>query len=462
MFRLVKGQYIQNQRVQEIISCAKQLLSNVGIRVPDQELRNRLEKEGFVFNGKSVKLDEATIEAYLGRQRIREQSREIERTQPVKLDGLLGIYSGKMESFDNPGSVEPMTSDQLIRAAQFAEKCSVRYGISGTIPGYASDIPAPLQSLHRYMTGAKHCRIVGETEPTTPLSARYMFEMAQVLDERMDRLPIYPITPLILAGDSVYTALEGKGKINSAYVYSLPLMGVTAPLSVSMCLSLSLAETVGTAVLMEALLGIPVDIRPSANSFNMREFAPNYGTSEKLLCELTVADFYAQLFETEFRYLSTNIHSMAKVAGIQSSLEKGSLITLGAMHGAKKFYCLGTLSLDEVFSPYQLLIDIEALRSAERLVNGLPADSEPISEAYIVENMDEGFVGTDLTLDNYQDFESASFSFDHGLGNANIGAEKRLRDLVAEIDNAPVEYTLGREKAVELDRIYGCALKECN
>lgn len=151
---------------------------------------------------------------------------------------------------------------------------------------------------------------------------------------------------------------------------------------------------------------------------------------------------------------------MAKVAGVQSAMEKGSLITLGAIHGAKKFYCLGSLSLDEVFSPYQMLLDIEAMRYAERIIAGYPTDDEQVSAAYIVENMDAGFVTTDLTLDNYPDFENTSFSFDHGLSDIQQGAEKNIADLVARIDAAPVEYILSDDKSRELDKIFDHAMKE--
>ena len=62
---------------------------------------------------------------------------------------------------------------------------------------------------------------------------------------------------------------------------------------------------------------------------------------------------------------------MAKVPDCQSAAEKAAIMTAGAFLGARHFCCAGTLSLDEIFSPEQLLVDCEIRDWVQRGARGL-------------------------------------------------------------------------------------------
>ena len=65
------------------------------------------------------------------------------------------------------------------------------------------------------------------------------------------------------------------------------------------------------------------------------------------------------------------MHTLAKRCGAQSCFERGSLMTAGCLQGARYFYCIGSLALDEIFSPLQLIVDLEMMRQLETLIAGL-------------------------------------------------------------------------------------------
>ncbi|NLM75809.1 MAG: hypothetical protein GX187_06930 [Clostridiaceae bacterium] len=454
-----KGKYFSKQKADEIIAGAVKLLHQVGIKVPNDSLLKKIKDEGFITRNNRVYIEPRMIYYYLENQRKRLSASGFPERRN-KFDGMVCIYSSKLESFENMGTIEPFTTESLIRAAKFVEKCSVKYGFTPNVPGYATDVPPQLESLHKYMISAKYCHAGLPAEPSSIVSAKYMFEMAEVMGEPIERLPIFPASPLNLSGESVETVLAFKDRIKSAYVYCMSLWGVTTPMSLSMGFAMNLAEVIGVAIIMETLLNIPVDIKPNLLPFDLRSFSINFGSAEKFILELMSADLSAQILDMPLDYSSTNIHTIAQRANMQSASEKAGLIYAGALLGATKFYTIGSLGLDEIFSPYQLLLDLEAMKNAEKIVNGISMDNIPddfVQE--VLQYIDSGFTMSDRTLDNFDSFigKTDIYSRENNLESKQV--EERICELVAKIDREDTSYVLDETRSRELDIIYHRALE---
>lgn len=457
---LYKGKYFSKPQADEIIEGATKLLSEVGVGVPGNALQQELKKAGFMVANNRIKIEPVIVKEFLENYKKRLAIMELPKRRQ-HFDGMLSIYSYKLESFDQLGKTEIFTTDSLIRAAKFVEKCSTRYGFTPNVPGYARDVPPQLESLHKYMISANYCHAGLPSEPSSTISAEYMFEMAEVMGEPMVRLPIFPASPLNLSGESVDTALAFRDKITSAYVYAMSLWGITTPMSVPMGFSMNLAEVLGAAILMESILKVPVDIKPNLLPFDLRSFSLCFGSVEKILLEVMSADLTAQILDTPLNYSSTNIHTMAKTFGVQSAAEKTGLICTGALFGATKFYCIGCLSLDETFSPYQLILDLETMKNAEKLVNGMRMDSLPKDFVQEVQqSIGSGFTMSDRTLDYHEEFINPTDIFCRGGSNADEKyTEHRIFELVSEIDQEENTFSLDQERSKELKNIYQRALK---
>src|SRR5690349_185385 len=94
---------------------------------------------------------------------------------------------------------------------------------------------------------------------------------------------------------------------------------------------------------------------------------------------------------------------MAKLPDVQSAAEKAAIMALGASLGARHFSCAGTLSLDEIFSPEQMLLDCEIRDWVQRSIQGVWLGEEAVEDwlGNIREGINSGFIAQDTTLDHY-------------------------------------------------------------
>jgi trimethylamine:corrinoid methyltransferase-like protein len=78
---------------------------------------------------------------------------------------------------------------------------------------------------------------------------------------------------------------------------------------------------------------------------------------------------------------------------------------LGASLGARHFSCAGTLSLDEIFSAEQLLLDCEIRDWVQQAVRGVSLGEDECADwlAEIRQGVKRNFIDLDSTLDHYQD-----------------------------------------------------------
>lgn len=455
-----KGDFISSDKGEQILNGALSLLSQVGLLIPEAPVRDALQRSGILLEGNRVHIPASTALAYLDFLRQGEPAASV---ATPGLSGKIGIYANRYETLDR-AETPLFTQATLVSHAQFCQACGARYGFAANVPGYAHDVPFALESLHKYMVSALWCD-VADPEPSSLLSTRYLFDMAEVLGQPLTRLPVFPASPLSLAGSSVQALLEHHHRLQSAYVYAMPMLGITTPMEIAQGFAMGLAEVLGSACLLHQATGLRVDIRPNLIPFDLRALNPSFGSPEKFLLELAAADLYAYLLQTPLNYRSTNIHTMAKTCGVQSVFEKASLMSLGAAHGARYFYCLGALALDEVFSPLQLILDAEMMTQIGATLAPLPTEDLPDDfVAYAQAHLQHGFLNTDLTLDNYGIVRSAGL-FDRSTYAQWTQGERRdildraaqtARDLMA----VPATPKLPPEKAAALAGIYARATQD--
>jgi trimethylamine:corrinoid methyltransferase-like protein len=85
-----------------------------------------------------------------------------------------------------------------------------------------------------------------------------------------------------------------------------------------------------------------------------------------------------------------SIRSMAKRPGIQGAAEKAASAVVGALAGSRSFFGAGTLSVDEVWSDEQLVIDREIADYALRVAQGFEFDAEALAVEIIEECVASG------------------------------------------------------------------------
>jgi trimethylamine:corrinoid methyltransferase-like protein len=109
-----------------------------------------------------------------------------------------------------------------------------------------------------------------------------------------------------------------------------------------------------------------------------------------------------------------SFRSMAKQPDEQAACERTASVLWQAMLGARHFGAVGQLSVDEVFSPQQAVIDREILAYVARLVRGMEVRRDVDSVALIREGVAQGsFSGVPDTVERFRDFCSFPDLFRH-------------------------------------------------
>lgn len=395
---------MEESRVQLIVEAAARILQCEGLAVSGNKLAASIIAAGFELDHGRVRLPIQCTQDYI--ESVRKCSkRKVNTAAPKEEQHFTGMVNEYCSNLLDVGSAtsKPFDTHSLINATDTALKLCRQYGQSCGVVGQPSDVPPPLQSLARSMVGTFCSPDQTGFEPSSRLSAKYLFPLAEICGRPIKRLIAYMTTPLGFGGENVETVLAFADRIDSIKVTGMPALGCTVPIDLNSALAMSLAESIGGAIILEALTGKPCEILVQLHPFDFRSMNFVYGTPETLILSDAANDFNMSLKREPLSVKRANIHVMAKLPGPQACCEKAAIITKGALNGAKVYNGIGALSLDEIFSPVQLVLDLEMLGWSKRLTEDWPLYG-PRNVDEILENVREGlrggYLGTDGTLDN--------------------------------------------------------------
>ena len=191
-----------------------------------------------------------------------------------------------------------------------------------------------------------------------------------------------------------------------------------------------------------------------------------FGTPEKLLLEWMNMEVAARLGGGVYHGPeAADLHTNAPRCGVQNTAEKAMLAAAAAQRGARAFSGIGMAGMDELFSPVQLLLDMEVLANVQKQVDGLPVvDYDGDIAAEIREGLASGFIMSDGTLDNMERFIGRPGLFSRKSYGAYIDKPfpleiEKAKTLAAEIMAMPPSWKIADDLQLEAERIYGKAVK---
>jgi trimethylamine:corrinoid methyltransferase-like protein len=339
-------------------------------------------------------------------------------------------------------------------------------GLGSNCPGHPTDVHPDLQFFRQAINSFIWCEDFYSMEPVSAKIAPYQFEACEAMGRPITGLPIYVASPLNIAGESLDIAFANSAKLSSVWVNSMPSLGANTPLNIIAAYSQTIAETLGGAVLFEELTGVPAYFGTNLFTFDFYAMSMPFGTPEKLILEWMNMEVYARLGGGECKFVySTDIHTNAICSGMQACVEKASLAMAGAMRGAQSFGCSGTLGMDELFSPVQLLIDLEMLNHIQHIIDGMPVedfDGDLLEE--VRAGIKAGYMGTDRTLDNFSRYQWHPRFFNRKSFGSYLQKSfplevERARDLANELAAKEPGWKLADDKSKQLEDIYKAAEK---
>jgi trimethylamine:corrinoid methyltransferase-like protein len=451
---------LTTDHVTEMHQAALRVLSEVGLSVEQDPLRRRLsDQDGVDLRAGRIYLAPWLVEAYVEDYRAARQSRGGTIPQHARIHLSAGCCASHIADAAT-GLVRPITTTDLIDATRLIDTLHDE-AISGHVPGFPQDVPAPLQALAEYKIGSWYSRFGGSfTAPCSLDGLEHLYEMHQVMGKPF-RLPLYVINPLKIMGDSLEAILHFLDRADGFSAGSMPLMGGTAPIHFVGAFVQAMAEAIGGFIVLRLLApDKPVSFGVMAFCLDMKYGSITYGSPEQNLCDLIklpVNAFYGMTGGS-----TRSIRTMAKRPGTQAAAEKGASAVVGALAGSRSFMGAGTLSVDEVFSPEQLVIDREIADYALRVAQGFEFDADKLSVDVIAACVEDGaFLAHESTLAHYRDVYWAPRLFEHTmLGRWRELGERDVLDeaqAIVERRLASYDFELAPEKVQALDEIYAHA-----
>jgi trimethylamine--corrinoid protein Co-methyltransferase len=378
------------------------ILDEVGVVVESEAILGRLA-------GVGARVDRAAQRAFfapglVGRFIADSERFDWEGVEP-SVNGTAGVYHGYYLNPDTD-EYEPWTLPTLMRYLKVAHHLehtngfiSVTFGIRG-VPQQA------LEPFFHYLAFKLHGHsAAGATDVRRCPCILEMCEAAasELGDDgrKLFRGVIYMISPLKLGHQEaeVFTFFADRG-IRTGIGHMLSAGG-TAPVTLAGALALNIAQDLFANIVQRAYFGgRGLGLGCAVSPLDMRTGMYCYGRPEQQMANVALAQMARRYGVAFWGHCGLSDAKRPSVeAGFQKAL--GSIPTLMAC--GRTYISTGLLSVDEVFSPVQMIIDDEMVSALQRFARGFEVNEETLAFDLIKEVGPGGnFLATEHTARHFR------------------------------------------------------------
>jgi trimethylamine--corrinoid protein Co-methyltransferase len=468
VIHLPRPQILTPANLEQIHEAALRILESIGLLVRAPQALEAAARLSLTVRDQRVLFDRSAVNAFVEEFRPvgarHAVPAETEEEEP-SLEILLAPCQYAVMTHDlETDEIVPFTTERLIAAAKLLDTLTP-YGVIAKTPGTPMDAPADLQPILKYRIQALYCRHGRRpVELGTPRATPYLLDMAEALGHPITSADVYVVSPLTLGGESFDCALEQKHRLQSLWVSNMSSMAATAPIRLGDALALGVAEVVGAAILSREVVGLPVDWSVRVTPFDPRFMCLTLGGPEEYPLQWASDEVNAWYHGRAPGAPWGGLHSQAKLPDQQAAMERTTMMLTLALFGTRVFGGIGRLSLDEVFSPEQAVLDLELRDHVQRLIAGADGACDP--EACLAEvaaGLPSGFLGLDSTADLYAQTYWRPRLFWRGMVNEWRTSGSDLHARAKEMVRRQLklhDYELEPDVRREVERIYARAERE--
>jgi trimethylamine---corrinoid protein Co-methyltransferase len=369
--------------VETIHRSALRILDEVGMEIQNERLLKALADFGMGvdFAAQRVRFPPALVERFLAEA----DPYDWENARP-QVGGSAGVYHSL---YHDPatGQLLPWTEERL--AFYFALARNLSHISGASMLGCRLPVAPPLEPLYeRY-----YCWKYGAREGSSiyldelcPFLLELYQAAAQVQGKAVDEIfrgTVYLVPPLKLGVHEAYQVAyfwEHGLRVGIGDMYA---MGASAPVTLAGAVTLNLAEQLALRMLDWALWGRKtLALGGSISVMDMRTTIYPYGRPEMAIANLMTA----QLARYYGAYYSGHAGlSDAKLPSVEAGYQK-ALTAIPTLLACGNFWMdAGLLSIDEVCSPVQLILDNEFLGALDRFTRQSQITEESIGLETILE-----------------------------------------------------------------------------
>ncbi|NJK94181.1 MAG: hypothetical protein HC905_03925 [Bacteroidales bacterium] len=260
----------------------------------------------------------------------------------------------------------PLTRQHVIEGTKLIQVLSITHDIKGYTCGIPHDTADELKAIEQYIIGFRYNQNGGGTIQSVAAEVESEFNQIRCIAENRENLQerslmLFSPSPMMLDADELYLCFKPGIILHSFMVGSMPMMGMTGPVDPIGSYTLGIAEVLGAAAILHAIFPKArayVYPHPQAMDLNSGQMA--FGTIEHARLEMLKLNVMKAL---GLQYYNLkDIMTSAQMPGSMAQGDKALGFYTGLMAGYKAFNLM-SLSTDQVWSPVQALLDIEALRN---------------------------------------------------------------------------------------------------
>ena len=274
--------------------------------------------------------------------------------------------------------------------------------------GVTSDLPNRLTPLYMRLIMWKYTQKgwCGKVELTELLP--YILEMCEIMADAQGK----PVSDYMLHDTQMISPLQfGREELKQAMFFwergyrssagQILSSGGTAPATLAGVMSLQLAEQLALNFFDRVFYGLRyLQMGNSATVLDLKSGAFQYGRPELGLTHLAFGQI-ARYFKASFG--ANSFLGDAKVPSCEMGMQKAITAIPAILAGSRHLGTVGLLSVDEIGSPIQLIIDNEYADMLQRFANGFEVNEETLAYETILEAGPGGnFMGREHTARHYR------------------------------------------------------------
>lgn len=371
--------------IELIIAQAMRIMAEIGVRIPNERVLAMLAEHG-------ARVNLETGMAYFPRERMEHFIQESERAPlisprtPSEKETQLFFEAGAYpQYYADPRSqtVQEHTQKTIIEMTHLVDNLKNITGIYGGM-GVASDVPNRLVPLYMRLTLWKYSQKgwCGKVELTELLP--YIQEMCQIMADSQGRpLSDYMvhefqmISPLQFGREELIQFLYFWDRGLPSFPGQILSSGGTSPATLAGTMALQLAEQLILNFVGRVFYGLNhLRMGNSATVIDLKAGVFQYGRPELGLTHLAYGQI-ARHFGASFH--ANSFLGDAKAPSAEAGMQKALNVIPAILAGSRRLGTVGLLSVDEIGSPIQLIIDDEYAGALQRFANGFEVNEETLA-----------------------------------------------------------------------------------
>lgn len=423
--------YLLEDDISAIHSSALRVLSEIGVHVEHEELRKKLLEVGGSCDSSSEvwKIDPDTVECCIQNGRKNKLN-----VSSVNVSSRVGIFGSK---FLNPvnDKLEKFDEESLKKyvhiAKDLVDPSEIRILGLPYIPREmrAAEVLPLAEKLYAWKYGIQPVGGIQRTELCEPILDLFTCH-AQYCDmplAEVFRGVAFMISPLRLAKyecEQVFFFYRKGLKVKTSH---LPTQGGSTPVSFGGSIVLALAEQIFLYLLDRALWeNVEFSLKSTVATLEFSRGRFCYGRPEMQKINMAFADL-ARFYGCQLWCHTglTDAHLPSAEAAVQKVI---GAMTVATSSGESSISA-GLLSLDEICSPVQLVVDVDSARAIQEIYSKPIIDKNELGVEEILNVGIGGYhLGTDYTFDRFREmFQARTWTTED---YENCSSNGRLTDIL--------------------------------